>query len=206
MLQVLALLSALTTAQPPHLLVILVDDLGYNNVGWHNPDMKTPEIDALATEEGVVLEALYTFRYCSPTRSSLMTGRFPIHVNQGNPRCVGTRGGVDLRMAMLPAKLKRAGYETAIIGKWHLGARSARNLPTRRGFDYHFGFLGGGEHHLTQRSYECENYVDLWEATGGADGGPAYGQNGTDSCELYGAKAVSRIIAHDPTTPLFMCQ
>ena len=47
-----------------------------------------------------------------------MSGRFPIHVNQGNPRCVGTKGGVDLRMEMLPAKLQRAGYKTAIVGKW----------------------------------------------------------------------------------------
>ena len=57
-------------------------------------------------------------RYCSPSRSALMSGRFPIHVNQGNPRCVGTKGGVDLRMEMLPAKLKRMGYRTAIVGKW----------------------------------------------------------------------------------------
>ena len=132
-----------TGTASPHLIVILVDDLGYNNVGFRNPEQRSPEIDRLAQAEGVVLDAFYTFRYCSPTRSALMSGRFPLHVNQGNPRCVGTKGGVDLRMALLPEKLKRAGYATAIIGKWHLGARSVHNLPVNRGFDYHFGFLGG---------------------------------------------------------------
>jgi arylsulfatase A-like enzyme len=141
--------------KPPHLLVALVDDLGYSNVGFHNKRQRSPEIDRLATQEGVILEAMYTFRYCSPTRSSLLSGRFPLHVNQGNPRCVGTLGGIDLRMMLLPEKLKQAGYTTAMIGKGHLGARSVHNLPTNRGFDYHFGFLGGGEHHFTQRSYEC---------------------------------------------------
>ena len=102
----------------PHLVIALVDDLGYSQVGFHNKEQKTPEIDHLATVEGVILEAMYTFRYCSPTRSALMSGRFPLHVNQGNPRCVGTLGGVDLRMTLLPAKLKRSNYSTAIVGKW----------------------------------------------------------------------------------------
>lgn len=206
LLLLLGLPAAAQGKPKPHLLVALVDDLGYSNVGFHNPAQRSPEIDRLAQEEGVVLEALYTFRYCSPTRSALMSGRFPLHVNQGNPECVGTLGGIDLRMTLLPEKLRRSGYKTVMIGKGHLGARSARNLPVNRGFDYHFGFLGGGEHHFTQGSYECQTassprdgYVDLWE-----NSGPALGQNGTYSCNLYGSKAVQHIEAHDIAYPLFM--
>ena len=106
-------------------------------------------------------------------------------------------------MTLLPAKLKRAGYSTAIVGKWHLGARSMRNIPLHRGFDYHFGFLGGGEHHFTQQSYECENLVDLWEGSQ-AGVGPAYGQNGSYSCELYSRKITEHIEAHNPSVPLFI--
>ena len=102
----------------PHLLVALVDDLGFYNVGWRNSAQQSPEIDRLAQQEGVVLEAMFTFRYCSPSRSALMSGRFPLHVNQGNPRCVGPPGGVDLRMTLLPAKLQTQGYKTAAVGKW----------------------------------------------------------------------------------------
>ena len=58
-----------------------------------------------------------SLRYCSPSRSALMSGRFPLHVNQGNPRCVGPAGGVDLRMKLLPEKLKKQGYKTAIVGE-----------------------------------------------------------------------------------------
>lgn len=110
-------------------------------------------------------------------------------------------------MKLLPAKLKSVGYSTAVIGKWHLGARSARNLPVNRGFDYHFGFLGGGEHHLTQKAYapDCVNYVDLWEDGEGVElPGPAYGQDGHNSCDLYSAKALAQIEKHDQNAPLFL--
>eukprot|EP01060_Flectonema_neradi_P009096 TRINITY_DN16506_c0_g1_i1.p1 TRINITY_DN16506_c0_g1~~TRINITY_DN16506_c0_g1_i1.p1 ORF type:complete len:511 (+),score=114.92 TRINITY_DN16506_c0_g1_i1:174-1535(+) len=153
----------------------------------------------LVAEEGAIFERFYTFMYCSPTRSSFLSGRFPIHVNQGNPSGVGTVGGIDLRMKLLPEKLKTVGYETAIVGKWHCGARSDANLPINRGFDYHLGFLSGGEDHNTQRSYETKNYVDLWN-----NNGPAYGKNGTYSCFLYGQKAVDIIMNHDTDTPLFL--
>ena len=78
------------------------------------------------------------------------------------------------------------------------------NLPINRGFDYHFGFLGGGEHHFTQQSYECENMVDLWEGSANGTVGPAFGQNGTYSCELYGSKIVDHILMHDSKVPLFV--
>lgn len=84
------------------------------------------------------------------------------------------------------------------------------NLPGSRGFDYQFGFLGGGENHMTQHPSEGPPYigpdgvpfVDLWQ-TDGNTSGPAVGQNGTYSCELYGNKAVAHISAHDPSVPLF---
>lgn len=83
---------------------------------------------------------LPTVKYCSPTRSSLLSGRLPLHVNQNN-ECnqVTSKSGPDLRYTLLPAKMKQAGYATAMTGKWHLGARSAANLPINRGFDQHLG-------------------------------------------------------------------
>eukprot|EP01059_Diplonema_ambulator_P008473 TRINITY_DN1810_c0_g1_i1.p1 TRINITY_DN1810_c0_g1~~TRINITY_DN1810_c0_g1_i1.p1 ORF type:complete len:503 (+),score=147.16 TRINITY_DN1810_c0_g1_i1:154-1509(+) len=156
-------------------------------------------LNDLATKEGAILDRFYTFKVCSPTRSSLLSGRFPIHVNEENPTGVGVVGGIDLRMTLLPQKLKRQGYKTAIVGKWHCGARSDANLPVNRGFDHHLGFLSGGEDHYTQQSYETSNYVDLWQQTG-----PAYGRNGTYSCYLYGGEAVQVINNHDTSVPLFL--
>ena len=76
----------------PHILYILADDLGFNNVGWqqkkhsmniHKPEVKTPVIDDLV-KTGVELERMYAYRYCSPSRSSFLSGRLPIHVTQNN--------------------------------------------------------------------------------------------------------------------------
>ena len=89
-----------------------------------------------------------------------------MHVNQNN-HCNDeySPSGADIRMTMLPAKLKSVGWDTAMVGKWHCGARSHANLPTSRGFDIHLGFLKGGEDHWTQR-LGCTgrgSCVDLWE-------------------------------------------
>eukprot|EP01060_Flectonema_neradi_P008631 TRINITY_DN16161_c0_g1_i1.p1 TRINITY_DN16161_c0_g1~~TRINITY_DN16161_c0_g1_i1.p1 ORF type:complete len:510 (+),score=108.53 TRINITY_DN16161_c0_g1_i1:36-1532(+) len=191
---------AAAAAKPPHIIVALVDDLGRNNVPWYNPQQtKDSGLKELVETEGAIFDRFYTFKFCSPTRSSFLSGRFPIHVNQQNAPGVGKVGGIDLRMKLLPQKMKQAGYTTAIVGKWHCGARSNANLPINRGFDEHLGFLGGGEDHNTQRSYETNNYVDLWN-----NNGPAYGKNGTYSCFLYGRQAVDIVMKHDVDTPLFL--
>ena len=118
---------------------------------------------------------------------------------ENNVNDLNQTAGADLRMAFLPAKLREAGYATSMIGKSHLGARSIAHLPIHRGFDQHFGFLGGGEDHFTQVSGEdpvVGSLVDLWR-----DHGPAYGENGTFSGFLYSAEAERVIQAHAATHP-----
>ena len=134
----------------PHPDPPAADSLGYHNVGFHNPAQVSPHIDGLV-KEGVLLEAHYTFQFCSPTRSAFLSGRLPIHVNMQQPTPGETPGGIDLRMTLISQVLQKANYKTAFVGKGHIGAYSHANLPINRGFDHHFGFLGGGEDHLTQR-------------------------------------------------------
>ena len=119
-----------------------------------------------------------------------------MHVNQGNPqgmrmRAAGGVGGIDLRMTLLPEKLQAMYRTRAVVGKWHCGAYSQAHLPINRGFSRHFGFLGGGEDHVTQQSYEMGMAVDLWR-----DRHPAHGENGTYSCNLYGREAVDIVDQH----------
>ena len=119
---------------PPHLIVLLVDDLGWHNVGFRNPQQHSPNLDELA-RSGAQLARHYTYRWCSPSRSAFLSGRLPIHVNEANAPNITSPGGIDVRMTLLPQKLKQGGYQTAAYGKWHVGARFRENLPSHRGFD-----------------------------------------------------------------------
>jgi arylsulfatase A-like enzyme len=76
-------LAVAMAAPPPNLVYVLADDHGYHDFGFRNPDIKTPTLDSLAAE-GVTLERYFAYRFCSPTRSSLMSGRLPLHVNMAN--------------------------------------------------------------------------------------------------------------------------
>ena len=140
-------LSSAAKAPPstPNVLVILVDDLGYGDLSCYGAkDLKTPNIDRLVSA-GMRFDNFYAnCPVCSPTRAALLTGRYPDLV--GVPGVIRTHiknnwGYLDPRATLLPELLNRAGYHTAIVGKWHLGL-SSPNKPNQRGFDFFHGFLG----------------------------------------------------------------
>jgi arylsulfatase A-like enzyme len=129
----------------PNVLVILVDDLGYGDLSSYGAtDLKSPNIDKLIAA-GMRFDNFYAnCPVCSPTRASLLTGRYPDLV--GVPGVIRTHirdnwGYLFPQAVLLPQMLKRAGYHTGIVGKWHLGLASP-NLPNERGFDHFHGFLG----------------------------------------------------------------
>jgi len=132
-------------AHKPNTVMILVDDLGYGDLSSYGAtDLKTPHIDSLVTA-GMRFDNFYAnCPVCSPTRASLLTGRYPDLV--GVPGVIRTHitsnwGFLAPRAVLLPKLLNRAGYHTAIVGKWHLGLESP-NTPNERGFDHFHGFLG----------------------------------------------------------------
>lgn len=156
----------------PHILMLIVDDLGWNNVGWHNKDMLTPHMDQLVAE-GLELDRHYTYYYCSPTRSSILSGRLPYHVNQiilSNDGSVPD-WGIPKEMTTLPQKLKAAGYATHAAGKWHVGFHTESLLPTNRGFDSYLGYLGGSMDHWTQAQdgWDCPAGICPMQPNIGAD-------------------------------------
>ncbi len=129
----------------PNILMILVDDLGYGDLSSYGAkDLRTPNIDRLVTA-GMRFDNFYAnCPVCSPTRASLLTGRYPDLV--GVPGVIRTHitnnfGYLSQHAILLPTLLKKAGYHTAIVGKWHLGLASP-NTPNERGFDHFHGFLG----------------------------------------------------------------
>lgn len=130
-------------AEPrPNILVIVGDDMGFADVGFHGcQDIPTPNLDALAASGVRFTNGYVSGPYCSPTRAGLMTGRyqqrFGHEFNSG-----GLGGGLPVTETTLANRLKAAGYATGLVGKWHLGGSDAMH-PQRRGFDEFFGFLGG---------------------------------------------------------------
>ena len=185
--------SAAPPTTKPHIVFVLVDDWGFADVGFRNPNVKTPNFDKLA-HTGLILNRHYVFKYCSPSRVSLLTGRWPHHAHQWNPP-PNTMVGANLNMTMLPAKLKQAGYATHMVGKWHEGLYTPGHIPVSRGFDTSSGFLQGGEDHFTQK-VGCA--VDFWK-------NKAFDpRNGTYDAYNYRDDLRYIFSQHDPADPLFL--
>ena len=114
---------AAAAEKAPHVLFILVDDLGWANVGFHQPDdataapeVQTPHIDALAAG-GVILDRHYAYKFCTPSRSSLLSGRFPVHVTETLRDPDVPNAGIPYNMTAFPERLRAAGYKTHVVGK-----------------------------------------------------------------------------------------
>ena len=133
---------AMAAVARPNILLIVGDDMGYADVGCHgNKEIPTPNLDALAASGVRFTSGYVTGPYCSPTRAGLLTGRYQTRFgHEFNPD--GAGNGLPLSEKTLADRLKAAGYATALVGKWHLGAQPEFH-PLQRGFDEFFGFLGG---------------------------------------------------------------
>ncbi len=145
LLTCLCSLSAL--AKQPNIIVILADDMGYADAGFTGAkDIKTPNLDTLA-QSGVVFERGYvTHPFCGPSRAGILAGRYQQRFGFGaNPAYdpANTLMGLDPTEKLFPKRLQEAGYITGAVGKWHIGAADGFH-PNQRGFDYFYGFLGGG--------------------------------------------------------------
>jgi len=155
----LASVLTVVTATKPNIVFVLVDDWGYADVSFRNPAISSPNFQDMA-QNGLMLNRHYVFKYCSPSRASFLTGRWPHHTHQSNmPQ--GVEMGLNINMTTIASKLKTAGYKTHMIGKWHEGLFQPRYLPINRGFDTSSGFLNGGEDHMDQVFRRCA--VDFWK-------------------------------------------
>lgn len=138
-------------APRPNILYIVADDMGYADCGVHGcTDIPTPHIDSIAKSGVRFTDGYVTGPVCSPTRAALMTGRH--HVRDGVADWIPHgKKGMNVDVPTVAGLLKKAGYRTALVGKWHLGEQDECH-PLNRGFDEFFGFLGGGRPYWPDKS------------------------------------------------------
>ncbi|MHC4639778.1 MAG: sulfatase-like hydrolase/transferase [Planctomycetota bacterium] len=146
----------------PNILIILSDDMGYGDVGYHGcKDIPTPNIDAFLDSGVRFTNGYVSGTYCSPTRAGLLTGRYQQSFGHEFNPSNRSEEGMPLTETTIADRLKAAGYTTGLVGKWHLGSKP-RFHPCRRGFDEFFGFLAGG-HSYFRSAGILRNYEQLKE-------------------------------------------
>jgi arylsulfatase A-like enzyme len=149
--------------KPPNIVFILADDLGFADVGCYGrPDLSTPNIDHLAARGVRILQAYANSAVCTATRVGLITGRYQYRLRVGleEPLAGNPDVGLEPSHPTLPSLLKRAGYGTTLIGKWHLGA-FPKFGPLKSGYDHFYGFRGGAVDYYSHMN--PGNKEDLWD-------------------------------------------
>lgn len=145
---------------PPNIVFMMADDLGWADVAFHGGNSPTPHLDKLA-KESLELTQHYVAPVCSPTRTGLMTGRFWSRFGITAPH---SGRALPWDTVTLPRALKSMGYETCLVGKWHLGSKPEWG-PSKFGFDHSYGSLGGGvgpyDHH-----YKKGEFTQTWHRNG----------------------------------------
>lgn len=171
------------TPTRPNILLIVADDLGWADVGWHQGFGKTPAMDRLVAE-GVELDRHYVQPVCTPTRTALMSGRYPGRFGPQALKPSNLRA-MSPDTLTLPSALQSLGYETSQCGKWHLGAKSEWG-PNAFGFEHSYGTLTGAADPWTH-FYRRGAFLDTWHRDG------RFFQEKGNATELVAAEAVSRI-------------
>lgn len=186
----------------PNIVMVMVDDWGWNDIGFRSTYMNwtTPTIDSIA-EEGIKLENYFTHETCVPSRGALMTGRYALRLGLWDTDSQDAE--LPLDEVTLAQELKSAGYRSYMVGKWHLGMSTPGHLPTNRGFDAFYGFLGDGVGYWDKKNGA---YVDLQDNENLVSSSAELSSSLHNSILLQ-SKAESMIIEHAtafPDKPMFL--
>jgi arylsulfatase A-like enzyme len=183
----------------PHIVLLVADDFGWANAGWHRPEgwdeVRTPRMNELVSH-GIELNRAYQYKFCSPSRSSLQSGRLPVHVNfvNADPAVhnpadpVSGFAGIPPAMTGIAEHLKHVGYLTHFIGKWDCGMATPSHLPIARGYDSSLHYFHHANDYFTEKTHNVSDtcphdvypmvgggcFTDMWDGAS-----PAIGQNGT---------------------------
>jgi arylsulfatase A-like enzyme len=182
-------------------LFIVADDLGYNDLGYMNRDMLTPNLDNLATT-GTILTQAYVYPLCSPSRSAFMTGYMAYHTGLQHGVIQEEQPvGLPLNLTTLPKRFRNMGYKTHMAGKWHLGFCNWDYTPRYRGFDSFVGYYVGMEEYYSHKRQfrSSSNGLDFR-----FNEEPYPQKKGVYSTYVFGNRAVQVVNEHNTSEPLFL--
>lgn len=189
----LAAIASASAADRPHIVIVMADDLGWRDVGFHGSPLRTPTLDRLAAG-GAILNAFYVQPYSSQTRAALLTGRYPMRYGLQTLSVTRTSAyGLPTDERTLAQTLKDRGYRTAFVGEWLLGHAKPDYWPTRRGFDSFYGSLAGTGEAVLRKGSKSD-----WRR------GERAVTDAGDVTALISKEAAAQIQRHDPAAPLFM--
>jgi arylsulfatase A-like enzyme len=195
----LILLGNRAQGQRPNIIYIMTDDMGYADMsGYGRKDYSTPHLDKLASQGIKFLNAYSAGPLCTPTRTAFITGRYPARTPVGliEP-LVGSKGdstfGLTAEYPSVASLMRSGGYETALVGKWHLGFLP-KHSPVKNGFDYFYGILSGAADYISHTGYAGKH--DLYE-----NDAPVYDQGYLT--EMFTVKAIS-FIKQKHSKPFFL--
>lgn len=210
----------------PNIVLIIADDMGWSDIGFtdkHGASTadvpESPNLDGLAAD-GVILDNFYVQALCSPTRASLMTGKYPHKIGQAVAYAVfGPFDNLGTEHRLFSEDLSEKNYDVQGVGKWHLG-RAEKALPTSRGFNSFYGAYSGMINHYTHKSpmisftkngsfikgYRWPDFhYDHTDEDGDFVSEDICAEvDGIHSTDLFTAAAVDRIKEHDQSNPLFL--
>ncbi|XP_012943878.1 arylsulfatase B [Aplysia californica] len=193
---VLLSLTSAGCSAAPNIVFVVADDLGWNDVGYHNRDIISPHIDALA-KSGVILDQYYVQPLCSPSRSAFMTGYYPFHTGLQHLVIENTQAVcAPLDKLFLPELLRAHNFSTHMVGKWHLGFCKWECTPTYRGFQSFLGYYSADE------DYYTKVYPDGFDFRMNKE---VYREGvGTYSSFQFADRVDEIVMDHDPKNPLFL--
>eukprot|EP01060_Flectonema_neradi_P000502 TRINITY_DN10315_c0_g2_i2.p1 TRINITY_DN10315_c0_g2~~TRINITY_DN10315_c0_g2_i2.p1 ORF type:complete len:532 (+),score=121.66 TRINITY_DN10315_c0_g2_i2:45-1640(+) len=203
-----------SAAKLPHIFMVIVDDYGWGDVGYHGAKMAsgdslTPTIDGFV-KEGIELNRHYVHMMCTPTRSSFQSGRLPIHVTTGLCSPCDKSGAIPRNMTGIAAQMKKAGYATHQVGKWDAGMTTPHHTPKGRGYDSSLNYFGHGNWMWTEAEwlgsengrtdFPAPTIIDFWDTDK-----PAYHLNGTGYEEyIFRDRMLDILHNHNQSVPLFL--